>query len=101
MKPKRVLQSQLLSWLKSQSTGVFAIQFGKHCVTWCANEQVIIDSDPVHPSPIVISDSNLYLLGITYVDYCYQVIQNSVRVSKKKRKFQSVDDTDVQKKKKI
>ena len=51
-KPKGVNRVQLLQWLMEQADGVFAVEYNRHCLTWLAKEQLILDTDPRNKEPL-------------------------------------------------
>jgi len=52
------LQAKMLD----QKSGIFAVRFGTHCLTWDANSQVILDTDPEYPHPLPINEQLLKTL---------------------------------------
>lgn len=72
----KVENTYLLSWLLQQTEGLFAIEFlcntRYHCVTWDAAKQVILDTDPVFPIPVPVT--NLQELGISAVEKAYRIV---------------------------
>ena len=49
------LGSDLLAWMREEASGVFAVEFDGHCVTWDAQKKTISDRCTTvssHPIPI-------------------------------------------------
>ncbi len=53
-----------LSWLLEQTRGTFVIRCNRRCVAWYASLQLILDTDPLSPSPLPINPETLRKLGI-------------------------------------
>ena len=74
-----------LEWLLQQSTGIFAVRSDGHCVTWDADKQVILDTDPCFPSPLPINTFTLATLDIQKVDKVYRILPMSFGIKKLKK----------------
>ena len=71
---KGVNNVQLLPWLRAQTTGKYAVEFGHHCVSWDADNQWIIDTDPaLGTAPMTISDELLEALRIKKVERAFRI----------------------------
>ena len=64
-KVKGVPKTLLLNYLCAQKEGIFALEFEGHCVTWDANNQLILETDPCVTFAVPIMDDSLNVLGIT------------------------------------
>ena len=71
---RKLNNTQLLPWLKEQTSGQYAVEFDGHCVAWDADAQVITDTDA--GEPVSITPENIQLLGIRTVELCYRVQRN-------------------------
>ena len=72
---KGVNNVQLLPWLRAQTTGKYAVEFGHHCVSWDAAEQVIFETDPTFGnSGLAITDALLDALRIKKVECAFRVV---------------------------
>ena len=71
---KGVNNVQLLPWLRNQTTGKYAVEFGHHCISWDADNQWIIDTDPaLGTAPMTISDELLEALRIKKVERAFRI----------------------------
>ena len=55
-------------------TGVYAAQIDRHCVTWDAGQQVIMDTDPSEPHPLPINAVTLERLSIDRISKAYEIL---------------------------
>ena len=76
--------THLLIWLRRQTAGIFAVEFGRHCVSWDADNQTITETDPAFPFPLPINDHTLAGLNITLVEKVYRIVL-CTRAKKRKR----------------
>jgi hypothetical protein len=71
---KGVNNVQLLPWLRAQTTGKYAVEFGHHCVSWDAAEQVIFETDPTFGNRgLAITDALLDALRIKKAECVFRV----------------------------
>ena len=85
-KPEGVEHTTLLGWMMLQTNGLYAVEYYTHCVTWYANQQLIMDSDPRFPKPLPINQETLDALHIKRVEKVYQITPGCAKKDKKKRK---------------
>ena len=69
--------TMLLSWLLVQTTGVFAVEFDAHCITWDCSNNVILDTDPKFPNPMPATESTLALMEVSHALKAYRVSANT------------------------
>jgi hypothetical protein len=86
IKPKGVENTYLLSWLLGQVAGIFCVEYDNHCIVWDANRKLLVDTDPICPCPVTITDENLVMFGIKTVEKVYQALPKVPRKNPKKRK---------------
>ena len=86
IKPKLVENTNLLSWLLEQVAGIFCVEYNIHCIVWDANRKVLMDTDPICPCPVTITDENLAMFGIKTVEKVYQALPKVQKKDKKRKR---------------
>jgi hypothetical protein len=85
-KPNGINNDNLLDWLLTQIAGVFGVEYNGHCVTWLAEEQAILDTDPRNNDKLPINENTLARLGISTVEKVYEICEMRPVTSKKRRR---------------
>ena len=88
---KAVQKTDLFEWLRRQKSGIFAVQFNTHCVTWDAMCARIIETDPRFPRAMHINDTTLNTLGLNSksIEVAFKIVATMTK-NPKKRKFQEL-----------
>jgi hypothetical protein len=86
IKPKGVENTNLLSWLRDQVAGIFCVEYDNHCIVWDANRKLLMDTDPICPYPVTVTEESLVMFGIKTVERVYQALPSVPRKNSKKRK---------------
>lgn len=81
-RPKGVIKSHLLVWLRGQTEGVYCVAFSDRCVTWHATPSgaYMVETDPLYPNTLPVTDALLSRLEMYKV---YRVV--ACRPKKRKR----------------
>lgn len=77
----RNLNGNKLSWLIGQRKGVYAVQYGAHCITWNCNTGLLLDSSSGLPHPLRIRKESISLLGIKRIDKIYKLKELGKQIS--------------------
>ena len=70
----KVENTNLLNWLRLQTTGMFLVEFDGHVVGWDANKSHILETDPRCPFAAPINEQTLDELGIKHVEKAFRVV---------------------------
>jgi hypothetical protein len=74
---KGVDNYNMLAYLRAQTEGKFAVEFnfGRHCVSWDADNQLIFESDPSYGNKAMkITDELLAALDIKKVECAFKIV---------------------------
>ena len=80
----KVENTHLLAWLLQQTTGIFSVEFGAHCISWDADKQEILETDPSYPPFMPINDETLMKLGIWKLEKAYRIVLCTRGIRKRK-----------------
>ena len=82
---KGIENTDLLDWMRCQDTGVFAVEYDGHCVTWDAAKQTILDTDPLFPNALPINEDTLTRLKIKCVEKAYEIFPGKEKKGKERK----------------
>jgi hypothetical protein len=77
---KGVENTHLLAWLLQQKQGKFAVEFDGHCISWNAEKNYILETDPSYgQGALEITDQLLVALDIKKLERVFRIVETKVR----------------------